>query len=73
MSLEDTALSEIDRERQILQILNSLTYTRNLRGKKKVKLIETERIKVVVISWGIMEMEKCWSSISTFSYKINKL
>lgn len=42
MSLEDTALSEIDRERQILQILNSLTYTRNLRGKKKVKLIKTE-------------------------------
>ena len=41
MSLEDIALSEIDRERQILQILHSLTYTRNL-SKKKVKLIETE-------------------------------
>lgn len=44
----------------------------NVESKKEVKLMQTERIKVVAISWGIREMEKCWSSIQTFSYEINK-
>ena len=56
MDLEGTVLSEISQTRQIL---HDTTYMWNL--KKKAKLIETETSAVVIRSWKVGKIVRCWS------------